>query len=57
MGSGYVRAGNVILRIGDPIPTAGVKLKDREQLTQTLVRQVTELAGEASPQFEAPRPV
>jgi len=57
MGSGYVRAGNVILRIGDPIPTAGVKLKDREKLTQTLMRQVTELAGEASPQFEAPRPV
>ena len=56
MGSNYVRAGHVILRIGDPIPTAGVKLKDREQLTQTLVRRVAGLAGEAEPQFEAPRP-
>lgn len=56
MGSNYVRAGHVILRIGDPIPTAGVKLKDREQLTQTLARRVAGLAGEAEPQFEAPRP-
>jgi 1-acyl-sn-glycerol-3-phosphate acyltransferase len=55
MGSNYVRAGHVILRIGDPIPTADVKLKDREQLTQTLVRRVAGLAGEAEPQFEAPR--
>ena len=56
IGSSYVRAGHVILRIGDPIPMAGVTLKDREQLTQMLMRRVAELAGEASPQFEAPRP-
>ena len=57
MGSSHVRGGPVILRIGDPILTAGVTLKDREHLTQALVRRVAELAGEASPRSEVPRPV
>jgi 1-acyl-sn-glycerol-3-phosphate acyltransferase len=47
MGSGYVRGGDVILKIGDPIHTAAMKLHDRTQLTELLARQVAELAGEA----------
>ena len=55
MGSNYVRGGPVILKIGDPIPTAGMKLQDRGQLTETLSRQVAELAGEALEPVESPR--
>ena len=33
-GSAVVRSGKVILRIGEPIPTEGLTLKDRERLTQ-----------------------
>jgi len=36
MGSLHVRPGRVRLRIGDPIPTAGMSLKDRERLTGEL---------------------
>jgi 1-acyl-sn-glycerol-3-phosphate acyltransferase len=56
MGSNHVRSGPVILRIGDPIPTAGMKLHDRGSLTETLVRRVAELAGEKSDRVETPRP-
>jgi hypothetical protein len=53
-----VRGGPVVLRIGDPIPTAGMKLHDRSQLIARLERQVAELAGEPVPQpVETPRPV
>jgi 1-acyl-sn-glycerol-3-phosphate acyltransferase len=45
MGSGCVRSGRVILRIGDPIPTANLKLHDRAELTRKLELQVAELAG------------
>src|SRR5579872_3400503 len=55
MGSNYVRGGPVTLKIGDPIPTAGLKLQDRTQLTETLSRQVAELAGEAPEPVESPR--
>jgi len=58
MGSSYVRGGSVTLRMGDPIPTAGMKLHERGQLTALLQRQVAELAGEQAPQrVETPRPV
>ena len=58
MGSSYVRGGPVVLRIGDPIPTAGMKLHDRSQLIAQLERQVAELAGEPARQpVETPRPV
>lgn len=57
MGSSYVRGGPVVLRIGDPIPTAGMKLHDRSQLIAQLERQVAELAGEPARQpVETPRP-
>ncbi|MCU1275563.1 MAG: 1-acyl-sn-glycerol-3-phosphate acyltransferase [Bryobacterales bacterium] len=57
-GSGHVRGGRVLLRIGDPIPTSAMKLHDRAQLTELLARQVADLAGEVSAErAEAPRPV
>jgi 1-acyl-sn-glycerol-3-phosphate acyltransferase len=57
MGSSYVRGGPVVLRIGDPIPTAGMKLHDRSQLIAQLERQVAELSGEPARQtVETPRP-
>ena len=34
------------MRIGDPIPTAGIKLDARGELTQTLRRKVAESIGE-----------
>ncbi len=46
MGSNYVRGGPVTLRVGNPIPTAGMKLQDRGDLTELLARQVAELSGE-----------
>jgi len=57
MGSNYVRGGPVVLNIGNPIPTTGMKLQDRTLLTETIARQVAELAGEASDPVETPRPV
>jgi len=48
MDSLHVRPGPVVLRIGDPIPTAGMHLKDRGELTQTVWHKVAELAGEPS---------
>lgn len=43
MGSHHVRSGQVVLRIGKPIPTAGLKLADREQLTLRLYDEVHSL--------------
>ena len=58
MGSSYLRGGPVVLRIGNPIATAGMKLHDRARLIAQLERQVAELAGEPVPQpVETPRPV
>ena len=44
MGSAIVRPGRVHLRVGDPIPTAGMKSHDRERLTGRLREKVVELA-------------
>jgi 1-acyl-sn-glycerol-3-phosphate acyltransferase len=41
-----VRPGHVIMRIGDPIPTANLTLKDRAKLTQEVHTRVAELLGE-----------
>jgi 1-acyl-sn-glycerol-3-phosphate acyltransferase len=40
MGSIHIRSGRVLLRIGEPIPTAGMKPSDREELTLRLYREV-----------------
>jgi 1-acyl-sn-glycerol-3-phosphate acyltransferase len=49
MGSLIVRAGEVRLRIGDPIPTTSLTLHDRGQLTAQLRERVAELMGEPVP--------
>jgi 1-acyl-sn-glycerol-3-phosphate acyltransferase len=43
MGSTHIRSGKVLVRIGEPIPTQGLKLKDREELTLGLYAEVTRL--------------
>lgn len=40
-----VRPGHVIMRIGDPIPTANLTLKDRAKLTQEMHTRVADLLG------------
>ncbi len=46
MGSAVLRRGSVRLRIGDPIPTAGLILKDRERLTNEAREQIVELLAD-----------
>jgi 1-acyl-sn-glycerol-3-phosphate acyltransferase len=46
MGSVHVRPHAVTVRIGDPIPTAGMKLDARSELSQTLRLKVAELTAE-----------
>jgi 1-acyl-sn-glycerol-3-phosphate acyltransferase len=43
MGSIIVRRGRVKLRIGEPIPTAGMTLKDRDTLSEAARAQVTRM--------------
>ena len=43
MGSIHIRAGRVRLRIADPIPTAGLKPSDREELTRRLYDEISRL--------------
>ena len=38
----------VILRIGDPIPTAGRSLRDRQELTEAVRRQIVEMLAKPS---------
>ncbi len=43
MGSGHLRSGNVVLRVGDPIATKGMAASDRTELTERLHRKVSQL--------------
>jgi 1-acyl-sn-glycerol-3-phosphate acyltransferase len=43
MGSVHIRGARVALRIGDPIPTEGMKPADREELTRRLSEEVSKL--------------
>jgi hypothetical protein len=43
MGSVVIRPGHVTLRIGEPIPTAGLSLQDRNRLTAQIREKVLEL--------------
>ena len=45
MGSGHVRSGRVTIRIGDPIPTRGMKISERAELTQRLHDEVARMLG------------
>jgi 1-acyl-sn-glycerol-3-phosphate acyltransferase len=47
MHSALIRPGIVKIFVGDPIPTAGMKLQDRGRLNQMLQDRVAELIGEA----------
>src|SRR5580704_6612329 len=50
MGSGYIRSGRVTVRIGDPIPTAGLNVHAREELTARLHDEIAlMLQGSAEP--------
>ena len=48
MHSGYVYPGTVHLRVGEPIETANLTVKDRERLTQDLREHVAQLCGEGA---------
>ena len=49
MGSIHIRRGNVVLRAGDPIPTAGLKPSAHTDLTLRLYREVSRLLEETDP--------
>jgi 1-acyl-sn-glycerol-3-phosphate acyltransferase len=46
LGSSFVAGGPVRLRLGDPIPTMNLTLRDRAALTRRLYEAVMELYGE-----------
>ena len=43
MGSIHLRSGRVTVRVGDPIPTAGLRLSDRLDLTGRLYARISEM--------------
>ncbi len=45
MGSIHLRNGKVTVRIGDPIPTKGLKIGDRAELNAQLYREISGLMG------------
>ncbi|HEX8983788.1 MAG TPA: lysophospholipid acyltransferase family protein [Bryobacteraceae bacterium] len=47
MGSLLVKPGRVFIRIGEPVPTAGMTLQDRHELTRRLQNSVAGLARDA----------
>ena len=47
MGSVHIRSGRAVLRVGDPIPTAGMGPKDRGELNRRLYDELARLTGEA----------
>jgi 1-acyl-sn-glycerol-3-phosphate acyltransferase len=50
MGSGHIRSGSVTVRVGDPIPTAGLNVHAREELTARLHDEIAAmLQGSAEP--------
>jgi 1-acyl-sn-glycerol-3-phosphate acyltransferase len=48
MGAAHIRSGDVVLRVGDPIPTSGMAAGDRAELTGRLYREVSRLMGGGS---------
>jgi 1-acyl-sn-glycerol-3-phosphate acyltransferase len=50
MGSGHIRGGRVTVRVGDPIPTAGLRLDARGELTRRVHDEIAAmLQGSAEP--------
>jgi 1-acyl-sn-glycerol-3-phosphate acyltransferase len=56
MGSGHVRGGHALMRIGKPIPTAGMSLKEHKALTQRLRAEVAVLSGQVLARTAQPDP-
>jgi 1-acyl-sn-glycerol-3-phosphate acyltransferase len=54
MGSINIRPGKLHIRVGQPIPTSGLTLRDRGELTLRLRARVAELAGVEIDSVEAP---
>ncbi len=46
-GSGHIRPGHVILRVGQPIETAGLALKERAAVTERIRSQIVEMMPSA----------
>jgi 1-acyl-sn-glycerol-3-phosphate acyltransferase len=47
--SSYLQGGDVSVRIGEPIPTAGLDIKDRKRLTEEIEARVRQLyAGDGA---------
>jgi 1-acyl-sn-glycerol-3-phosphate acyltransferase len=46
MGSGVIHPGRVTLRLGRPIPTAGMTLRDRRELTESARDQIAAMLTE-----------
>jgi 1-acyl-sn-glycerol-3-phosphate acyltransferase len=55
MGSIHIRSGEAVLRIGDPIPTAGMNLSARTALTERLYREISQLLADPAPELANPR--
>ena len=53
-GSGEVRAGSVTMRIGDPIPTDQIQLRDRGRITAELRDQIASMLDERPIHAESP---
>lgn len=51
MGSGHLRSGQAVLHIGDPIPTAGLKISDRAELNRRLHGEVARMMGIEAPAY------
>jgi 1-acyl-sn-glycerol-3-phosphate acyltransferase len=45
MGSVHIKSGRTVLRVGDPIPTKGLQLGDREELNQRLHSEIARMLG------------
>jgi 1-acyl-sn-glycerol-3-phosphate acyltransferase len=45
-GSGHVRSGSVTMRIGDPIPTDQLQLRERGRITETLRERIVSMLDE-----------
>ena len=48
LGSIHVRPGEATLLVGDPIPTVGLNLHDRERLTSEVRQKILALLGEST---------
>jgi hypothetical protein len=55
MGSLQIMSGNVELRIGDPILTANLTLKDKAALTQIMHDRVADLLSQSASQPQETR--